>query len=103
MSACATVSLGWAGELLLSGAADTAAVWRAAGLRVGSSELEEVTEAVDMTTCAAVSLDWTGELLLSEMCEESLLSELLDGRTGVVVAVFRAPTKTKSRFWSRKV
>ena len=56
-------------------------------LRVGSSELEEVTGAVDISTCSAVSLDWAGELLPSDIFEGSLLSELLDGRTGVVVAV----------------
>ena len=56
-------------------------------LCVGPSELEEVTEATGMASCAAVSPNWVGELLLSDKFEGEVLPELLDGRTGVVVAV----------------
>ena len=55
-------------------------------LRAGSSELE-VTGTVGRATCATDSLDWVGELLLSEIFEGSLLSELVEGRIGVGVAV----------------
>lgn len=37
--------------------------------------------------CATDTLHWVGELLLSEIFEGSLLSELVEGRIGVGVAV----------------
>ena len=56
-------------------------------LRAGSGELEEVTGAVGRAICATDTLHWVGELLLSEIFEGSLLSELVEGRIGVGVAV----------------